>query len=131
MNNSNIFAIVGVVIGCVSLAGLYIIEVYDLSPNSVSGTGQLYADGTVTYESNRSFLHSIPQIAFAAPFLSLIFGAISLMKKEKVTLSIGAFCFGFSPVMTYILGIFLTSMIFFGITFPVAGLYVFNKFKET
>lgn len=131
MNISNKFAVLGIVTGCISLAALYVIVIYAVGPNSVSVTGQVFADGTVIYESDRNFSHNIAQIAFAMPLVSLIFGAISLLKKEKPTLAFGAFCFGLSPVLVYTLGVFFTFMIYFGITLPIAGLHVIKKIKET
>ena len=122
------FGSTGIAAGFICLATLYLIEMYGPGSYSSSGSGTLAVDGTFTITtSSASILPQIAQAAFIAFLLPLICGVVAIFRKENIYVALGSFCYGLAPIPIYTIGIFFTSIFFFGVTVPVFGIYVFNK----
>lgn len=126
------FSGVGVAAGLLCVATLYLIEIYGPGSYSSSGSGVLMADGTVVViASNQPMLPRIAQAAFFAFSIPLVLGVVAVFRKENIYWAVGSFCLGLAPILIYTVGVFFSSMVYFGISLPAFGIYAFKRMKKT
>jgi hypothetical protein len=92
----------------------------------------LMADGSgIVISSSQPIIPRIAQAAFIAFLIPLIFGAVAVFRKENTYFALGSFCLGLAPILIYTVGVFVSSMIYFGTSLSVLGVYAFNRARET
>lgn len=121
------FGKAGVALGLVCLATLFVIETFGPGSYSGGGSGSVMADGTVIMNSSQPVLPLVAQTAFFMLLVSLVFGAIAVFRKENIYLAVGAFCLGLAPILIYTVGVFFSSLVYFGISLPVLGIAAFKS----
>ena len=114
--------VLGIITGALCVTIMYAVEVYGPGSYTTSGSGSLYADGTITMEVSRPLLPQIAAAAFFTCFVSLLFGIASLVRKEARTFSLSAVAFGIAPVLIYTLGTVLTFSLYAWLVLLIAGI---------
>jgi hypothetical protein len=90
------------------------------------------ADGTVVViASSQPMLPRIAQTAFFAFSIPLVLGVVAVFRKENIYWAVGSFCLGLAPILIYTVGVFFSSMVYFGISLPAFGIYAFKRTKKT
>jgi hypothetical protein len=131
-NKSQWVGLSGILLGSVCLATLYLIEVYGPGYYSGSGSGSIYADGTMRNVTvTRS--SELPRIALTAFYLllvSLLAAIVSGLRKERRIVTFGALAFGVAPIVLLTVGVVLTTWVYFGILLPAAGVVLIRNFSK-
>ncbi len=130
-NKSYRFGLAGILLGSICLAILYLIEVYGPGYYSGSGSGSIYADGTIR---NMTVTRSseLPRVALTAFYLllvSLLAAIVSGFRKERRIVTLGALAFGISPIFLLTVGVILTTWVYFGILLPAASVVLIRNFR--
>ena len=117
----------GVTLGALCIAFIFAIEVYGPGSYTTTGSGALYADGTIIREITRPLLPQIARAAFYACFICILFGIASFIRREAFFVSLGAVAFGIAPVLMYALGIIFTFSWYFGLALLIAGIGLYRR----
>jgi len=122
------FSGVGVSIGLLCLATLFLIEMFGPGSYSSSGSAELMANGTMhVISSTSSILPLIARTAFATLLVPLILGAVGIVRKENTYFILGSFFLGLAPVLIYSIGVVFSSLIYFGISLSALGIYALTS----
>ena len=114
-------------VGQFYIAGdIWAVEVYGPGSYTTTGSGSLYADGTVTMEVTRPLLPQITRAAFYTCFVSTLFGIVSIMRRESLSVSLGALAFGVAPILIYMLGIVFAFVLYNGLMVLIAGIELYR-----
>ena len=98
-----------------------------------SGSGRLYADGTVvriTQEPAFSFAH-FGSAAFLVCLVSLVLSLASFWRREQLLLSLCALSYGLTPAFLYLwLGFILGALPSLAFTAALIAVALFRKLRE-
>lgn len=131
-NKSHRIGLAGILLGIVCLATLYLIEVYGPGYYSGSGSGSIYADGSVrnVTVTRSSPLPRVALTAFYLLFVSLLAAIVSGVRKEQPIVTWGALAFGLTPVLLMTVGVILTTWVYFGVLLPAAAVMLMRSFRK-
>ncbi|OFE13439.1 hypothetical protein PHACT_10060 [Pseudohongiella acticola] len=120
------FGATGVIFGALCVALIWAIEVYGPGSNTATGSGALYADGAVVMEVERPLLPLIARAAFYTCLVSTLFGTASIMRREALSVSLGAIAFGIAPILIYTQGIVFAFVLYNGLMVLIAGFELYR-----
>ena len=125
------YSVLGIVIGLLCLATLYLIDIFGPGSYSSSGTVKLMADGTVdVITSTSSILPFIAKTAFFTLLIALILGAVGIFRKENIYFVLGSFCFGLAPILIYTTGTIFSFFVYFVISLIAFGIYALKRARQ-
>jgi len=116
------FGTAGIIISFLCLVVLCGIELYGPGSYTSTGSGQLYADGTiVVIQESLPVLPRIARAAFYLCFLSLPLGIMSYVRKEAIIVSAGAMVFGIAPILVYTVGVTTSLLLYSSVLVLIVG----------
>ena len=124
------FGATGVIFGALCVALIWAIEAYGPGSNTATGSGALYADGTVVMEVERPLLPLIARATFYACLVSALFGIASIMRREALSVSLGAIAFGIAPILIYTQGIVFAFGLYVGMMLLIAGIELYRVLMQ-
>lgn len=116
------FGATGVILGALCVVFIWAVEVYGPGSYTTAGSGILYTDGTVTMEVARPLLPGITRAAFYTCLVSTLFGIVSIVRREALSVSLGAIAFGIAPILMYTLGIIFSFVLYAGLVVLITGI---------